>query len=74
MNSPPCHPRTPDGGIAVCARIVSQHAAKEYARFGGIPPRNPNARNWGALCPECWDNIALLGGNARAVIEEWTED
>lgn len=69
-----CYPRTPDGTIAMCAKIMSREAAKKYARFGGIPPRDPSVNHWGALCGPCWDDIGRFAGDCRAVAGEWRDD
>jgi hypothetical protein len=68
MIAPPCPPRTMDGEPAMCARAVSQEAAKRSAG-GDAPDLKPGG--WLALCRDCAGELSLLAGNVQAVKREW---
>jgi hypothetical protein len=64
----PCSARTMGGEPAICARAVSQEAAKRSAG-GDSPGLRPGG--WLAICWDCADDLPLLAGNVQAVKREW---
>jgi hypothetical protein len=68
MIAVPCTRRTMNGEPAMCARAVSQEAAKRSAG-GESPDLKPGG--WLAICWDCAGELSLLAANVQAVKREW---